>query len=1047
MMKNSGGYIILFLPLIFFASFNIEARESREEAIFGLVYQKYSSDFIVYIQNDSIYLPFEEVLSYFKIYYISKENKRFEGYVNNADSSFVVDFKLKEIRDIEGIISQLNDDLWFATDFQVFIRTDLLEDLFKLKFRTLFNSLSITVQSDYELPFLRAIRTEQRINLFETNSKDEFNFPVISDRTFTILNGGILDYTIGTSQSTNYQSYNFNLNTGLELFSGEFQYNIFGRFYSDEFDYQDRFRWRYLVESDWVQSISLGNIQNMAYRNSSGKGFRKPYYSLKGIQITNETSKLPNAFTDYVIEDIIEPDWTVELYLADQLYEIKKADINGYYRFEIPITYGLTNIKVKLYGERGEFITEEKVLNIPSQLLVPGELRYSIAAGQDENSGLKIADASINMGVFSWLTTSISAIKEELSDDVYLINQAAVNIYNNTLLNLTATNRGIFEAGIKLPSNSLGNFEISYTHFEPNSDYNHKKNSINLIASFNRVFSLPFSLSVNGSREAFLNFNTSNIYSNLNFYMGGMNFSIRHNLTIRDVAMKISNSTQNLSISATYSFGNVAKLLSVLRRLNLNFSTYVNPDNWEINSISAGSQLQLEKNIAINANYIYYTYNKLSNLKIGINMNLAALRSNSNADFNQGRDAVYSTDLSGSVEFDSQNLRLSFLNSMGSSSIYGKSSAAIRFYNDVNYNNTFDNEDELIPEGDFSVLGSLVHKSNVGKYKILSNLIPNSKYNIRVNTESFSNPATIPQLTEFSFIASPYSYKSIDIACHISGFVEGSVSKKTESGNQGFGGMRVNIKSKDSSYSTSVLVFSDGSYFFNGIPVGDYIAQLDSNQLKILNSISVPSEIEFSIKPSKDGDYVGNISFAIISDVAPSQDDKDDFEFISSDDEIGGLATSRHTQIIKKMTEMKDSTNVGEKNSTTEKTINAGTVIDEPKYDIGHGKISPLIFNKSRITFLDKEMKLYLDKIAVHMKANPKLILKIEGHSDNSGTMQENLDVSLKRAAEVVSYLYNKGIDRSRLLSSGRGPLYPIADSKSEKKLNNNRVELTLSYE
>jgi outer membrane protein OmpA-like peptidoglycan-associated protein len=1047
MMKNSGGYILLFLPLIIFASFNIEARESREEAIFGLVYQKYSSDFIVYIQNDSIYLPFEEVLSYFRIYYIAKENKRFEGYVNNADSSFVIDFKLKEIKDIQGKVSQLNDDLWFATDFQIFIRTDLLEDLFKLKFRTLFNSLTISVQSDYELPFLRTIRTNQKIDSFKANSKDEFDFPVISDRTFTILNGGIIDYTMGTSQSKNYQSYNFNLNAGLELFSGEFQYNTFGRFYTDKFDYQDRFRWRYLVDSDWIQSISLGNIQNMTYRNSSGRGFRKPHYSLKGIQITNETSKMPNAFTDYVIEDIIEPDWTVELYLADQLYEIKKADINGYYRFEIPITYGLTNIKVKLYGERGEFITEEKVLNIPSQLLVPGELRYSIAAGQDENSGVKIADGSINLGVLSWLTTSISAIKEEQLDDVYLINQTAINIYNNTLLNLTATNRGIFEAGIKLPSNSLGNFEISYTHFEPNSDFSQKKNSINLIASFNRIFSLPFAFSINGSRDAFLNFNTSNIYSNLNFYMGGMNFSIRHNLTMRDEALKISNSSQNLSINATYTFGNIAKLLSVFRRLNLNFSTYVNPDNWEINSISAGSQLQLEKNIAINANYIYYTYNKLSNLKIGINMNLAALRSNSNADFNQGRDAVYSTDLSGSVEFDSQNLKLSFLNSMGSSSIYGKSSAAIRFYNDVNYNNTFDDEDVLIPEGDFSVMGSLVHKSNAGKYKILSNLIPNTKYNIRVNTESFSNPATIPQLTEFSFIAAPYSYKSIDIACHISGFVEGSVLKKTEKGNQGFGGMRVNIKSKDTTYSTSVLVFSDGSYFINGIPVGDYIAQLDSNQLMILNSISVPSEIDFSIKPSKDGDYIGNISFTIISNDAPSKDEPDDIDFISSDDEIGGLATSRHTPIIKKMTELKDSTNAGDKNSKVVKNKKANAVIDAPKDDIGHGAIRPLIFKKSRITFLDKEMKLYLDRIAEHMKSNPKLILKIEGHSDNSGTMQENLEVSLKRAGEVVSYLCSKGIERSRLLSSGRGPLYPVADSKSEKKLSNNRVELTLSYE
>jgi len=268
-------------------------------------------------------------------------------------------------------------------------------------------------------------------------------------------------------------------------------------------------------------------------------------------------------------------------------------------------------------------------------------------------------------------------------------------------------------------------------------------------------------------------------------------------------------------------------------------------------------------------------------MRIGWNMNMPSFRNNTNADLNQGRSAVYSSDMSGSVEFDSQNLKLSFLNSMGSSSINGKSSAAIRFYKDINYNNVYDKGDELIPEGDFSVLGSSAQKSDAGKYKIISNLVPNTRYNIQVKTESFPNQSTVPQITEFSFIAEPYSYKSIDIACHTNGFIEGSVYKKTGSGKQGFGGMRIHVISKESKYQTSVLVFSDGSYFINGIPVGEYTAYVDSAQLKILGCVSAPAISEFKIKPSAEGDYVGSLNFILSDNDSVAKFKKENTELIA----------------------------------------------------------------------------------------------------------------------------------------------------------------------
>jgi hypothetical protein len=862
-MRHKGSYILFVLPFLLLMSLSAGAKELREEAIFGLKYQKYSSDFFVYIQKDSIFIPFEEALSFFRIYYIADQQQRFEGYVNNSDSSFVIDFKTKEIKDISGEKWELNDDLWFATDLQIYVRTDLFADLFKLKLTSYFNRLSILVQSSYELPLLRTIKTEQRANSFEQEAKEEYNFPLISENTFTLINGGILDYSFGTTQSSTNQSYSFGGNLGLEVLDGEFQYNVNGRAYSDVISYDERYRWRYLIDSDWISSFSVGDIQNISYRNSSGRGYRKPTYRLRGFQITNETQKQPNVFTNYVIEDVIEPDWTVELYLSDQLYDVKKADINGYYRFEIPVTYGLTNIKVKIYGNRGEFITDEKVINIPSQLLVPGEIRYSLSAGEDEITKTRLAEGSVYVGILPWLTTSISADKAEATEGVTLVNQTAINFFNNFLLNLTATNTGIYEAGFKLPSNNVGNFDFNYTYYDRNITKTNQISSLNLTASLNRVFSLPFSLSFYGTRNQYESWNTNTLNSNLNFFIHGLNFSLRHNLSIRDENLEFGDAIQSLSANTSYSINRLPSFLSFLGRISLNASAGIKPETWEITSLTTGMQMQLWRNISFNSSYSYNPHMKSGSFRAGLSMNLPTLRSNSSADFYQGRDPVFSTDLNGSLEFDSQNLRFSFVNSMGSSNMYGKSSAAIRFYNDRNYNDNFDDGDELIPEVDFVVLGALSKKQKTGNYQILSNLIPGARYNIRVKTESFPTNSLIPEKTEFSFIAEPYSYKSIDIACHAGGVIEGAVLKQIKSGTKGQGGVRVHITNDDKSFKTSVLVFSDGSYFYDGLPLGNYTAYVDSLQLSILEVISEPAEIEFEVKPSEFGDFISNLNFML----------------------------------------------------------------------------------------------------------------------------------------------------------------------------------------
>jgi OmpA-OmpF porin, OOP family len=77
------------------------------------------------------------------------------------------------------------------------------------------------------------------------------------------------------------------------------------------------------------------------------------------------------------------------------------------------------------------------------------------------------------------------------------------------------------------------------------------------------------------------------------------------------------------------------------------------------------------------------------------------------------------------------------------------------------------------------------------------------------------------------------------------------------------------------------------------------------------------------------------------------------------------------------------------------------------------------------------------------LEANPDVSVVIEGHTDADGSDDSNLDLSQRRAASVVRFLTDGGIDAARLVANGAGESQPIADNEtSSGKALNRRVEV-----
>ncbi|MCL7751204.1 OmpA family protein [Guyparkeria hydrothermalis] len=86
-----------------------------------------------------------------------------------------------------------------------------------------------------------------------------------------------------------------------------------------------------------------------------------------------------------------------------------------------------------------------------------------------------------------------------------------------------------------------------------------------------------------------------------------------------------------------------------------------------------------------------------------------------------------------------------------------------------------------------------------------------------------------------------------------------------------------------------------------------------------------------------------------------------------------------------------------------------------------------------------------LDQLARSIQQYPNTVVRVEGHTDSTGSASYNQDLSLNRAQSVTSYLARSGVDASRLQPVGYGFSRPIATNDTpEGRAQNRRVEILI---
>lgn len=97
----------------------------------------------------------------------------------------------------------------------------------------------------------------------------------------------------------------------------------------------------------------------------------------------------------------------------------------------------------------------------------------------------------------------------------------------------------------------------------------------------------------------------------------------------------------------------------------------------------------------------------------------------------------------------------------------------------------------------------------------------------------------------------------------------------------------------------------------------------------------------------------------------------------------------------------------------------------------------PILFRSGSVR-LSKEGREFLATLAETLKANPDIILMVEGHADkrsiSSSRFADNWDLSVIRATAVVRELTKNGVDAKQLTAAGRGEHAPVGDDLAQNR-------------
>lgn len=823
-----------------------------------------------YYKDDQFYLPVSELFSLLQINHTVDQGTLSISGVYLGETAYQIDFNKQVARAGETEIRLQADD-FLIKEIDYFLTSQTFNKLFGLTFTTNFNNLTLDLETSDKMPVVAQYEREQQRQQLNPDQFlfDQSYYPLQYDRNYQTLNGAFLDYNLSTVYSSDSQLFTFSNSLGAEVMAGDIQGNVFGIFSNQQTEFTTQgLRWRYVQrDNKYLSSVIAGQT------NSEGISSR----ALTGIKISNKPIEPRRLFDRYPIEGNVSPQSEVELYLNNRLVDFQKADESGNYRFLVPLTYGSTNYSVRIFTPSGQSLKRNNRIQVPFDYLPPGQVDYSISAGQLENPILGsndrgyLGEASLSAGVTNWLTASGST--EYLTDYhgslPSFTGTLNARLFSKYLVSASANSENFYRLSSSVVYSSGASWNLSYDYNPGESRLYNTGGSDHLGRA---TLFTPFQIG-----EVPLNIRWSSTYqtrgssdliryrADLSSRLGQLNVRLGYQDQQSGNIQWQTTSSSRITNSYTYSMGRFNDIPAFLRGVFIRGQLSYLPGLQKLEEM----EFQLSRDL-FQTGRLQLTYGRnfladFNSLSLNITVDFNKFRSNTSARTTRS-EVTFNQSLRGSIGYDPYGDQLLFNNRQQ----VGQSGAAVRLFVDNNNDGTYqDSTDDAITDPAVR-MNRASGQTQVSKgINYISQLLPYYRYNLEINKGALSNPLLVPDVENFSMVTDPNQYKTIEIPFYLSGVISGRVDRKRNGELAGLSGVRLYLKSnydkesKRESFSKEMRTFSDGSFYTYEVPPGKYHLFIDPNQLDFLQAEVTPDTIDIEVQSLAEGDFIEGLNFVV----------------------------------------------------------------------------------------------------------------------------------------------------------------------------------------
>lgn len=844
-----GNIIILIFLLMFAFTSKANAQtaddDSEEISVFLAVQGVGGFEITAVYKNDLIYLPISEMFQCLKINQKTSDfGDTISGFFLTENNKYLISQPAHTIF-INGKLIQLSaDELLNTETTSLALRIDEYGKLFGLDCKFNFSSLSVDLKTNLELPVIKELRLEQmRKNI--SRLRGEIEVDTTYQRKYHLFRGGMADWAIYSTQITGGTTETRALlGLGAEFLGGEtnIELNYSTR---NQFDKrQQQYHWRWANnETKIVKQVIVGKI--------SSQSVASIYSPLIGTVVTNTPTTFRRSFGSYTMSDFTEPGWTVELYINNVVVDYTTADAKGFYKFDIPLVYGSSNVVVKFYGPWGEERQKQQTINVPYTFLPKGEMQYTVAGAVVQDTSHSIfTRGETNFGINRHLTVGggfeyLSSIKS--SPSIPFVTGSA-QLFDKFLFN------GEYAYGVRTkalfsyssPSDIV--LDIDY------AKYNKEQKAI----TFNYLEERKVRLSVPITIKKFKAYSRFSYIQNI---LKETNYSTAEatlSTFVKGVSANFTGNANWIKDKEPYIYGNIALGFRFFRTLSFRPQLQYDFSNKEL----IFTKVELENNFSPKCNLSLVWENNVRN-----NINTAELTFRYDLSFVQ---TSINTRVSKDYVMTGQSARGSFAFGSGNGRVIadtrakvGSAGITVIPYLDVNNNNHRDDGEPITSGMDIRINGGRILSDSKDSIIRILDLEPFASYMLEFNDTRFDNIAWQIKNKIVSILMDPNQFKLLEVPVKVMAEINGMVYMKTGTYLKPQGRVQINIFDENRNLVAKTLSESDGYYNYLGLAPGKYYAEIDSLQLSRIRAISKPERFDFEIQATTYGDIIDNVEFEL----------------------------------------------------------------------------------------------------------------------------------------------------------------------------------------